>query len=77
MISIYARTNQTLHVETTFDVIHKEFRLVIRRFDGTEHVETFADAGTFQARLGSLERQLVAESWQHNNSVPISDGWKL
>ena len=57
--------------------INKDFRLVIRRFDGTEQVETFADAATFQTRLTSLERQLEAESWQTQSAVAMHDGWKL
>ena len=74
VIWTYARTNQTLYVETWFD---EEFRLVIRQCDGTEQVEIFSDAATFQTPLSSLERQLEAQSWQTQSAVAMHDGWKL
>jgi hypothetical protein len=77
MIWVYSRSKQTLHVETRFDRTHEEYRLVIRRFDGTEQVETFKDAATFQSRLSSLERQLEAESWQTHNAIAIHEGWRF
>ena len=77
MIWTYARTNQLLHLETWYDPSNKEFRLIIRRFDGTEQVETFVDAATFQTRLINLERQLEAESWRTESAVAMHDGWKL
>ena len=77
MLWTYTRSNQTLHVETWFDAARKEFRLVIRRFDGTEQVEIFADTAAFQNRLSSLERQLEGERWQTESAVAIHDAWKL
>jgi hypothetical protein len=77
MIWTYARSNETLHVETWFDPTHKDFRLIIRRVDGTEQVETFDDAATFQNRLSRLEHQLEAESWRTQSAMAMHDGWKL
>jgi hypothetical protein len=77
MLWIYERNNQKLHVETRFDGANKEYLLIIRALDGTEQVERFPDAPSFQARIGSLERQLEAEHWETHSTVAMHDGWKV
>jgi hypothetical protein len=61
MLWIYERSNQILQVETRFDDSNKEYLLIIRPLDGTEQVERFRDAASFQTRLSNLERQLEDE----------------
>jgi len=77
MLWIYERSNQKLKVETKFDKKRKEYLLIIRPLDGTEQVETFKDAASFQTRLTKLEKQLEAEHWQTHSVVAVHDGWKL
>ena len=69
MLWIYERNNQTLRVETRFDAVNKEYLLIIRSLDGTDQVERFPDAPSFQARITSLERQLEAEHWATQSAV--------
>ena len=77
MLWIYERNNQTLQVETRFDAANKEYVLIIRSLEGTEQVERFPDAPSFQSRITSLERQLEAEHWETQSAVAMHDGWKL
>jgi hypothetical protein len=77
MLWIYERNNQKLHVETRFDAANREYLLIIRPLDGTEQIERFPDAPSFQSRLTSLERQLEAEHWETHSAVAMHDGWTL
>lgn len=77
MLWIYERSNQTLHVETRFDEINKEYLLILRPLDGTEQVERFPDSASFQVRLSNLEQQLEAEHWETQSAVAMHDGWNL
>jgi hypothetical protein len=77
MLFIYERSDRTLQVETRFDDTNKEYLLIIRLLDGTEQVESFPDAASFQTRLTNLEQQLEAEQWQTRSAVAMHDGWKL
>jgi hypothetical protein len=77
MLWIYERSNETLRIETRFDNATNEYVLITRRVDGTEQVERFPDAPSFQTRLDSLERQLEAEEWRNRSVTALHDGWKL
>ena len=77
MLWIYERNNKRLQVETRFDAVNKEYLLIIRSLDGTDQVERFPDAPSFQSRIASLERQLEAEHWETRSAVAMHDGWKL
>jgi hypothetical protein len=77
MVWIYERSNQSLHVETTFDNDTNEYLLLIRPDDGPAQTERFADASTYQARLESLERQLEADHWEHRSVLAMREGWRL
>jgi hypothetical protein len=77
MLWIYERNNQAMQVETRFDSVHKEYVLIIRALDGTEQIERFPDAPSFQSRIISLERQLEAEHWETHSAVALHDGWTL
>jgi len=77
MLWIYERNNQTLQVETRFDAANKEYVLIIRSREGTEQIERFPDAPSFQSRITSLERQLEAEHWETQSAVAMHDGWGL
>jgi hypothetical protein len=77
MLWIYERSNQTLQVETRFDSAKNEYVLIVRPLDGTEQVERFPDAMSFQSRLNALERQLEADHWQNRSAIALQDGWKL
>ena len=65
MLWIYERNNQTLRVETRFDAVNKEYLLIIRSLDGTEQVERFPDAASFQSRITSL-----TGSWRPSTGRP-------
>jgi hypothetical protein len=77
MLWIFKRSAQTLHLETRFDAVNKEYLLIIRPFNGTEQVEKFPDTASFQRRVADLERQLAAEHWQTHSAVTMHDGWTL
>jgi hypothetical protein len=77
MLWIYERSNQTLRIETRFDNATDEYVLITRRADGTEQIERFPDAPSFQVRLDGLERQLDAERWQNRSVIALHDGWKI
>jgi len=77
MLWIYERSNEILRIETRFDNATNEYVLITRRVDGTEQVERFPDAPSFQTRLDSLERQLEAEEWRNRSVTALHDGWKL
>ena len=77
MLWIYERNNQKLQVETRFDAANKEYLLIIRPLDGTEQIERFPDAPSFQSRITSLERQLETEHWETHSAVALHDGWTL
>jgi hypothetical protein len=76
MLWTYERTNHTLLVETRIDNTCKEYVLIIRA-DGTEQIEHFADAVSFQMRIVAIERQLQKEQWHTHNGVALRDAWKL
>ena len=76
MLWTYQRSNQTLQVETRIDSSRKEYVLMVRAH-GTEHVDRYPDAVSFQMRVVALERQLAREEWHTHSGVPMRDAWKL
>jgi hypothetical protein len=59
----FKRNDESLRLETRYNKASGEFLLVVHRMDGSQHVERFVDAMTFQARLETLETQLRADHW--------------
>ena len=78
MLWIYGRGQQSLRLETRLDQQTGEYVLISYHDDGSQQVERFNDATSFQNRLGALEKQLVTEQWQITGApILLRDGWKL
>jgi hypothetical protein len=76
MLWFFERSDQKIELETRFDNAAAEYVLIVRRPDGREQVERFADASSFRTRLVALEQGLETEHW-HNTGPPVilPEGW--
>ena len=78
MLWIYARGEQSLRLETSFDKDTDEFVLIFYRDDGSQQVERFSDAVSFQKRLDTVDKQLAQDDWRSSGApVLLRDGWKI
>lgn len=79
MLWTYARSQESLRLETRFDRDTEEYVLIFQgESGGQQHIERFKDAALFQSRLVSLEKQLERDGW-HSSGAPVflRDGWKI
>ncbi|HEV3214112.1 MAG TPA: hypothetical protein VGZ27_00230 [Vicinamibacterales bacterium] len=77
MIWLFERNTESIQIETRHDPVSGGFVLIVRRPDGTEQTERFADAESFRARLEIFETQLEGDNWARRGQVFLHDGWKL
>lgn len=79
MIWLFERGDRVARLTTRFDTTSGEYVLEMEWSDGLATTERFSDFGAFQARILTLERQLVSEEWRQSSSSPqliAADWWK-
>ena len=76
MVWFFERSDGKMEVETRFDNDTFEYVIVVRKPEGRERAEAYADAGSFRSRLVALEQELLADRW-HNTGPPLllPAGW--
>jgi hypothetical protein len=79
MIWLFERGDRIARLTTRFDTTSGEYVLEMEWSDGLATTERFTDFGGFQARILTLERQLVSEEWRQSSGSPqliAADWWK-
>lgn len=79
MIWLFERGDRVARLTTRFDTTSGEYVLEMEWSDGLATTERFSDFGAFQARILTLERQLVSEEWRQSSGSPqliAADWWK-
>ena len=79
MLWIYARGDESLRVETRFDMHTEEFVLTIYPHDSdAPKVERFGDSTAFGRRLAEVEHELTLAKWRLDGApVVLRHGWKI
>lgn len=77
MIWLFERGDRVARLVTRFDPPTAEYVLEMEWSDGLATTERFTDVAAFQARILTLEKQLVAEEWKQATGSPelISEDW--
>jgi hypothetical protein len=79
MIWLFERGDRVARLTTRFDTVSGEYVLEMEWSDGLATTERFADFTAFQARILTLEHQLVSEEWRQATGSPqliAADWWK-
>jgi hypothetical protein len=79
MIWLFERGDRVARLVTRLDPESGEYLLELEWSDGLTATERFAELSAFQARILSLEQQLVAEEWKPAPDSPqliAGDWWK-
>ena len=71
MIWFFERGTEFLRIETSYDNIAGLYVLRAQLPDGSQQVETFADAEACQKRLETLDSQLRADHWRLRQARPM------
>lgn len=77
MIWLFERGDRVARLTTRFDVPSGEYVLEMEWSDGLATTERFAAFDAFQARITTLEHQLLSEEWRQASGSPqlISEDW--
>jgi hypothetical protein len=79
MIWLFERGDRVARLITRFDPPTGEYVLEMEWSDGLATTERFADLAQFQARIMTLEHQLLSEEWRQAADSPqliSADWWK-
>ena len=76
MLWFFERDDESLELETRYDNETSEYVAIVRRPDGREQTERFADGSKYGAWLETFERNLERQQWvRHGGPVIMPDGW--
>jgi hypothetical protein len=79
MIWLFERGDRVARLITRFDTPTGQYVLEMEWSDGLATTERFADFSQFQARVITLEHQLLSEEWRQATGSPqliSADWWK-
>ena len=79
MIWLFERGDRVARLVTRFDTPSGEYILEMEWSDGLASTERFSDFTQFQARVITLEHQLLSEEWRQADGSPqliSADWWK-
>lgn len=79
MIWLFERGDRVARLVTRLDPASGDYLLELEWSDGLTATERFGDLSAFEARILSLEQQLIAEEWKPAADSPqliARDWWK-